>query len=138
MDKMKATAEMAATMAAARAGDPLARRAEQDLHEEMGGQLSPYLDGRCYLIQMTTLYYIGRVVAQGPGWLILADASWVHWTGRLSTLLSRLSFGASGWPSGHQRPRTERCPRPVIIHWGQQGAASHEWPAALPGESIQS
>jgi len=122
--------------AAALAGDPIARMALHDEAEERGDPTTPYVVGQCYLVQLTTLYYVGRVAAQGLGWLKLADASWVHWTGRLGTLLVR-GFAEEGWPQGHRRPRTERCPRPVILHVGTQGAAAHEWPHPLPQGSIE-
>ena len=53
----------------AKQGDPLAHAAVRDAWEDAAdGSLSPYVTGQCYLIETISLYYVGRVVRQGPGW----------------------------------------------------------------------
>lgn len=71
----------------------------------------PFEEGKSYLICSVTLYYCGRVKARGPGWLLLEQASWVHWTGRLSVLLKSKKFS-----SGHsgRKPRVEPCGEVIL------------------------
>ncbi len=123
---------------AAKQGDPLARLAQADAWcDAADGSLSPYVTGQSYLIETISLYYVGRVVRQGPGWVILDGASWVHWTGRKSVLIK---YGAdpSRFPAGsRRRPRTEYVGDGVIVHVGSQGAAAIPWRHPLPAESIE-
>ncbi len=93
----------------------------------------PFEVGNCYFICTVTLYYCGRVKAKGPGWLLLERASWIHWTGRLSTIIKRKQF--TGLP-GNRRPRVEPCGdvglgTTAIVSW-------YPWPEGeLPTEPIE-
>ena len=122
----------------AKQGDPLAHAAVRDAWEDAAdGSLSPYVTGQCYLIETISLYYVGRVVRQGPGWVILDAASWVHWTGRKSVLV-KFGTDASKFPTeSRRRPRTEYVGDGVIVHAGSQGAAAIPWRHPLPEESLQ-
>lgn len=123
---------------ASKAGDPLAHIAMADAWRDAeDGSLSPYVTGQCYLFETITLYYIGRIVRQGPGWVIIDGASWVHWTGRKSVLI-RYGADASRFPAdSRRRPRTEYVGDGVVVHVGSQGAAAIPWRHPLPEESIQ-
>ena len=91
----------------------------------------PFETGKAYLFCQVTLYYVGRVKDKGLGWVLLEDASWVHWTGRLSELLKKQSFAKVT----SRKPRLERC--------GEVGIATsalvswYPWHGELPAESIQ-
>lgn len=67
----------------------------------------PFEIGKSYLFCSVTLYYVGRVAAVSMGWIVLEDASWVHWTGRLSTLIRTQSFTHPSHAS--RQPRVEPC-----------------------------
>src|SRR5262249_31261950 len=67
----------------------------------------PFKIGKAYFICTVTLYYVGRVAEKGLGWLRMEEASWVHWTGRLSTLLKRQSFTYRDLSS--RKPKVEPC-----------------------------
>lgn len=123
---------------AARQGDPLASAALADAWRDgEDGSLSPYVTGQAYLIETISLYYVGRVVRQGPGWVILDRASWVHWTGRKSVLI-RCGFDLRQFPNEtRRRPRTEYVGDGVIVHHGAQGVAGIPWRHALPEHSIE-
>jgi len=70
------------------------------------------------------------------GWIVLKNASWVHWTGRLSTLCSRMTFASKGWPAGHPRPRTEYVGDGVRISLSKVvDSICKDW--HLPSESVQ-
>lgn len=122
----------------AKQGDPLAHAALADVWQDApDGALSPYVTGQCYLIETISLYYLGRVMRQGPGWVILDSASWVHWTGRKSVLIQH-GANSSRFPSeSRRRPRLEYVGDGVIVHTGSQGAAAIPWRHPLPKESIQ-
>ena len=115
-------------------GDALAAAAMEDMREE-GQMESPFEEGQSYLVCLNTLYYLGRVTKVRLGWIRMDGASWVHWTGRLSTLMSRQSLAVKGWPEGHRRPRTEFV-GPVFLFVGTNGAAAYPWTGELPTESI--
>lgn len=117
---------------AALAGDVLGRLALTDWLEEKDQMRIPFEAGRSYLICTVTLYYVGRVVESDLGWLKLADASWVHWTGRLSTLLARQSFTHRDLSS--RKPRVEPC-GDVILSLGGVIAA-YPWAGELPKEPV--
>ena len=75
-----------------------------DLAEEEALMLHPFEVGNVYLFQTVTLYFVGCVTKVEPCWIYLEHASWVHRTGRLSTLMSK------GRGREHYRvnpPRTE-------------------------------
>jgi hypothetical protein len=116
-------------------GDPDAAQILGDIIEEAGLMRSPFETGKQYLICTVTLYYIGRVKDQGFGWLLLDDASWVHWTGRLSVLLQDQNFTSPRFSS--RRPRLERCG-----HGGEVGLATdaivswYPWTGSLPKECV--
>lgn len=92
----------------------------------------PFQVGESYLICTATLYYVGRVVEVGFGWIRLADASWVHWTGRLSVLLKQHSFTKG---HGSRRPRVEPCGEVVV--WVASLVAHYPWPGNLPAEAVE-
>ncbi len=101
-------ANSAGHAAAALGGDEIARDyACVDHLEERGENMVPFSVGEKHLIQTETLYWIGEIVAISGGFLMLKDASWVHWTGRLGALCAAMSFTPKKWPSGSRRPRTE-------------------------------
>ena len=108
-------------------GDIVARCAAEDFFTERGESLmNPLEVGKSYLIQTVTLYYVGRVARQVGPFVELEDASWVHWTGRLSTLMKHLEFGGRKWPEGDRKPRTEFV--------GAVGVSLASIVAYLPGE----
>lgn len=117
------------------AGDDLAGPALADYCEEHGVTLHPFKVGKSYFFEQQTLYYVGRVVEVGPCWVLLEQASWVHWTGRKSTLFRRRSFAHQGWPAGERMPRTEYLGEWIIFTTSTSGAAP--WLGELPTESIQ-
>ena len=123
---------------AAKQGDPLSHVAMSDVWQDAeDGTMSPYVTGQCYLFETISLYYLGRVVRQGPGWVIIDNASWVHWTGRKSALI-RHGADSSKFPSESRRkPRMEYVGDGVVIHIGSQGAAAIPWRHLLPKESVQ-
>lgn len=108
-----------------------------DYLEENDLMNSPFEVGKSYIICQNTLYYVGRVVEIGFGWVKLVDASWVHWTGKLGTLLRRQSFDHKDWPSGHRKPRTERCGESgEVTIWTANTSSNYPWYGGLPKESI--
>ena len=111
--------------------DDFTEYALADVSEEKGYTMSPFKTGKSYLICTVTLYYVGEVEDSLLGFVILKDASWVHWTGRLSTLLKNKSF--TGQTT--RKPRTEYCGE-VILSIGSIVSA-YPWNAHLPKESIQ-
>ena len=92
----------------------------------------PFKVGEQYLICTVTLYYVGRVVEIGPGWIRLEQASWIHWTGRLGELLQGKSFSKLRG----RRARTEPCGEvglatSILVSW-------YPWKdGELPKEAIQ-
>ncbi len=91
----------------------------------------PFEIGKSYLICEVTLYYIGRVTDKGMGWLLLEQASWVHWTGRLSTLFKNQKF----IQQGNRKSRVEPCgvvglSTGAIVSW-------YPWSGELPTEPIE-
>jgi hypothetical protein len=86
--------------------DLLAINVLWDVTEELG-VTHPFEVGKAYYFETNTLYWCGRVVAVYPCWLKLDTASWVHWTGRKSVLLSKKSFKAEHYAQNDQKPRTE-------------------------------
>lgn len=103
-----ATWEALGVGVAALLGGDAARCAAVDYFEEHGeAWMNPFQVGETYLIQTVTLYYVGRVRRNVGAFVELEDASWVHWTGRLSRLVEFGRFDHAGWPDGEARPRTE-------------------------------
>lgn len=92
----------------------------------------PFEVGKSYLFCQVTLYYVGRVVEMGLGWVKLQDASWVHWTGRLSTLLKVQSFTNAQMKS--RTPRVEPCGEVVLATSALVSA--YPWRGELPKEPI--
>lgn len=105
MDRYPAAHPAHYTAAAALCGDPVAAHTLRDLLEEDGLMESPFKLGESYFICTDTLYYVGRVKRVSFGWLELEEASWVHWTGRLSVLLKERNFTSGKF--GTRKPRTE-------------------------------
>ncbi len=126
---------LAGVAQAALEGDVDAEEALTDLMEEEDMLRTPFEVGKQYLIQTVTLYYVGRVVEVGFGWIRLERASWIHWTGRLSTLVARKNFSPKGWPAGQQTPRTEYVGE-VVLWPGNHAVASIPWTGELPESSI--
>ncbi len=93
----------------------------------------PFENGSSYLLCTMTLYYVGRVAARGVGWVRLEQASWIHWTGRLSTLLKRQSFTHKDL--AQRRPRVEPCGE-VIVNTASIVSA-YPWSGPLPTEPIE-
>jgi hypothetical protein len=136
---MSTARDYEAARQAARQGDPLARAAMADAWQDApDGSMSPYVTGQCYLFETISLYYVGKVVRQGPGWVVIDRASWVHWTGK-KTVLLQYGFDVSKFPTtgGRARPRTEYVGDGWIIHVGSQGAAAGPWRHPLPEGPIQ-
>jgi hypothetical protein len=123
-------------------GDTLAILAFRDWLEEQGETVEiPFKVGKSYLVCTVTLYYVGRVESVDLAWMILRDASWVHWTGRLSVLLARQSFTHKDLSS--RKPRVEPCGRDkddqkqeAIISMGSIVSA-YPWSGELPKEPVQ-
>jgi hypothetical protein len=97
-------------------GDETASAAVMDYGiEHLGADMCPFEPGKTYIFQTVTLYYVGRVSRIVGAFVELEpNCSWVHWTGKLSTLCQLLKF--TGFPSGHQRPRTEHIGRTLGIN----------------------
>ena len=119
--------------AAALMGDEVARDNAIPDHLEERGFMVPFAVGEKHLIQTETLYWVGEIVEVCGGFLVLHDASWVHWTGRLSVLCKNKSFVNKKW-SG-QRPRTEYVGRVIVSLSKIVNSIPGEW--ELPTESIQ-
>lgn len=118
---------------AAASGDHLAALAVADWLEEEGQHVKcPFKVGKSYLICTVTLYYVGRVVEADLGWVRLEEASWVHWTGRLSTLLSRQSFTHRDLAG--RKPRVEPCGEAIVALGAVVSA--YPWSGPLPSEAI--
>lgn len=117
------------------AGEPEAACALADYCEEYLVKLHPFEVGECWLFEQQTLYYVGRVVEVGPCWVRLEKASWVHRTGRKSTLFAVRSFLHAGWPAGENRPRTEYVGDYVVFTTSTSGAAP--WLGTLPEAPVQ-
>jgi hypothetical protein len=125
--------DVAGVASSALAGDETARSACFDFAcEHWEADVVPFDTEKPYLICTTTLYYLGRVREVRGGFLLLESASWVHWTGRLSTLLSK--YKLKGFPSGQQTPRTEYVGE-VIVSLGSIVSA-YPWAGQLPTESV--
>lgn len=115
-------------------GDMLGVMAVLDFLEEKGVVVKcPFEVGKSYLICTVTLYYVGRIVEADLGWVRLEDASWVHWTGRLSTLLERQSF--THQDLAQRKPRVEPCGE-VILSLASVISA-YPWTGSLPTEPVQ-
>lgn len=110
--------------------------AEYCLHDwllEVGATMTPFQVGDKVLIMTATLYWVGEVEQSTLMWTWLKNASWVHWTGRLSTLMAQLSFESSA--HGSRRPRTEYVGRVRV--WHQAITDDIPFPGNLPTQSIQ-
>lgn len=118
---------------AALGGDEFSEEVLCDFIEEEGIMVNPFEVGKSYLICTVTLYYVGRVTESSLGWIKLDDASWVHWTGRLSVLLSDQLFKNSRF--GTRKPRTEYCGEVLIPTTSI--VSVYPWNAKLPGESVE-
>jgi hypothetical protein len=116
------------------AGDSEAAYLLQDLVEEEGLLMNPFVEGKAYLICTVTLYYVGRVKQVGLGWLVLEKASWIHWTGRLSVLLAEHDFKSSRLST--RKPRVEYCGEVILST--SAIVSSYPWPVeGLPTGSIE-
>lgn len=115
--------------------DDLSARAVLDLIEEEGLTVHPFKVGEAYLIQTVTLYFVGRVVEVSPCWVRLDRASWVHWTGRLGTLMAKKTFAKKAFPDDEAKPRTEYVGDWLLSLAAVVGAGPLPV-SALPTESI--
>lgn len=78
----------------------------KSLHEGENDMMSfPGKKGEHWLIKTVTLYYVGEITEVGPGYVRMKNASWVHWTGRISVLTKVRSFQSSEF--GERSPRCE-------------------------------
>lgn len=115
-------------------GDILAIQHAIDFCEEEGIML-PFQIGQGVFVQTLTLYFVGEIIEVGHLHLRLKNASWVHWTGRLSTLFATKNFAHTEFPDDERKPRTEfigECcvPLGAVNMWA-------DWPAdKLPTTSI--
>jgi hypothetical protein len=124
----------AGTLLAAASGDWQAKIIAHDILEDEGmSTTGPFKVGQKYLICTVTLYYVGEVTEIGHGYLILKDASWVHWTGRLSLLLKHKDFAHPSLAS--RKPRTEFVGDVIIETHARIASYPGDW--KLPKESIQ-
>lgn len=99
---------------------------------EAGEDMSlPFEVGKKYLICTLTLYYVGRVSEVNFGFLRLEQASWVHWTGRLSVLCKGKNFSKMR----DRRARVEPCGEVVIAVSSIVSAYPGDW--ELPTEAVQ-
>lgn len=95
---------------AALQGDEAAHMAVSDAvegEEVSMSQTNPFEVGETYLVETVTLYYVGRVKRIIGAFVEMENASWVHWTGRKSTLAKNKDFAHSNFPDDEQKPRTE-------------------------------
>lgn len=101
---------------AALEGDEIARMIVADHLTEFGEEtVDDFAVGQEVFIETVTLYYVGRVTGRSGPFIHMEDVSWVHWTGRKSTLARMRKF--TGFRTGEQRPRTEYVGRwSVSIH----------------------
>lgn len=130
----QSTLSIAGVVRAALSGDAMGLVLIRDFLEESGMDIQqPFEVGKEYLICTVTLYYVGRVKAAGFGWLVLEDASWVHWTGRLSVLLRCRKFVGTEFTS--RRPRTEFCGEVVLSTSAVVSAYGPPW--TLPKEPVE-
>jgi len=53
---------------------------------------SPYRVEQAYFIRTVTFYYVGRLVKEYQGELVLADCAWIAYTGRFSAALESGNF----------------------------------------------
>ena len=93
----------------------------------------PFEVGQSWFLCTVTLYYVGRVAELGLGWLRLEEASWVHWTGRLSTLLSVQQWTHRDFQG--RSPRVEPCGEVVLST--QSLVSAYPWRGPLTREPIE-
>lgn len=92
----------------------------------------PLEKGDRALVMTVTLYYVGEIVDKGVGWIRMKDASWVHWTGRISSLCATKDFHRVEG----RAPRTEIVKDVIISNGSIVCALPGDW--ELPSESIGS
>lgn len=115
-------------------GDAVARCLVADHLTEFGEEpVDLFKPGETVLIETVTLYYVGRVAERQGPFVVLEDASWVHWTGRKSTLARLKKF--TGFKSGENKPRTEYVGRVAVSVASMVSVLPGTWD--LPTESIQ-
>jgi hypothetical protein len=119
---------------AAALGDPVALSAVCDHLAELSGddRMHPFEVGEKYLICEVTMYHVGEIAEIGMGWIRLKNASWVHWTGRLTVLVGK---GFGGFKNESRKPRSEYVGEVVV--W--MHAACHAYPFKydLPKEPVE-
>lgn len=129
------------TVALAIAADDLEEQGQNDesefLRQEVNVLKFPGKVGESWLICTVTLYYVGRIAENGLGFVRLEDASWVHWTGRLSTLLSVQKFRDKDF--GTRTPRVEPCGKngqQIAIIATNSIVSAYPWSGELPKEPV--
>lgn len=128
--------DVAGVGAQALLGDDTARLAAWDYAQEhWGADMHPFEVGGTYLIQTVTLYYVGRVRRVVGAFVELEEASWVHWTGRLSTLCRNGKF--TGFGEGENKARVE-CLGDRVVGINLGSVVDYiAGPFELPTRSIQ-
>lgn len=131
LDRMPTDHPASGLALASAEGDAVAQALLRDVLEEDGLLKSPLEIGKSYLVCQVTLYYVGRVVEVGFGFVRLEQASWVHWTGRLSELLKVQNFKKVK----SRTPRLEYCGD--VILFTHAAVSAYPWLGPLPEESIE-
>lgn len=117
------------------AGDYTSIRAILDFVEEEEIEVHPFKVGECYYIETQTLYYIGKCVEVSPCWIHFEKASWIHWTGKKSSLMKERSFDKKHFKQGETVPRTEYIGEWNEAIWAITGYCT--WPEnELPERSL--
>lgn len=131
------------------AADYCADRGDWEAHEYLTDYLArmesamlrpPMEKGQVWLVCTVTLYYLGRVKDLGLGWVQLEEASWVHWTGRLSVLTALCRAGGAlnlrDPRFGQRRPRTEFC-GDAVLSTAAIVSAYGPYELTVPPESVE-
>lgn len=134
MDQLQAEGKYSAVglLSGAVCQDPTAGRIALDIFEEENIMHAPWKVGQKWIIKLVTLYYVGEITEVGFGWVRMSGASWIHWTGRLSTLMKEQTFY---FESDQRKPRTEYVGDVVVFITA--GAAAYPWTGTLPTASIE-
>lgn len=127
-------------------GDYAAQSLLADHLTEFGeAPMQLFATGNKLLIQTVTLYYVGEVTEVDGMFVVLKDASWVHWTGEFGVLMRQLRF--TGFDNQESRARTEfvggddfqpgLAPEGVLVGVNKASmVAVYKAPWMLPTESL--
>lgn len=114
-------------------GDVAAQCLLADHLLEFGEQpMKSFAPGNKVLIKTVTMYYVGEIEEEDGPAIILKDASWVHWTGQLSRLMSTLDF--EDFPDREGRARTEYVGNVGVLKSGMISFFVRDW--KLPTTSL--